>query len=53
MLFAAHESFHIREGWLRKGLLGIERNPLPFSWRRGMKSEQDVSVTNAFTPLAG
>lgn len=27
MLFAAHESFHIREGWLRKGLLGIEKNP--------------------------
>ena len=31
MLFAAHESFHIREGWLRKGLLGIERNPALFS----------------------
>ncbi|MBI3303448.1 MAG: DUF4007 family protein [Deltaproteobacteria bacterium] len=31
MLFAAHESFHIREGWLRKGLLGIERNPYLFS----------------------
>lgn len=31
MLFAAHESFHIREGWLRKGLLGIERNPFLFS----------------------
>jgi len=30
MLFAAHESFHIREGWLRKGILGIERNPYLF-----------------------
>src|SRR5690348_17606538 len=27
MLFAAHESFHIRQGWLRKGLLGIEEHP--------------------------
>lgn len=31
MLFAAHESFHIREGWLRKGLLGIQKDPLLFS----------------------
>jgi hypothetical protein len=31
MLFAAHESFHIREGWLRKGLLGVDRNPYLFS----------------------
>ena len=27
MLFAAHESFHLRQGWLRKGLLGIEQHP--------------------------
>jgi hypothetical protein len=25
MLFAAHESFHIREGGLRKGILGVEK----------------------------
>jgi hypothetical protein len=31
MYFGAHESFHIREGWLRKGLLGIEKNPYLFS----------------------
>jgi|RhiMetdeSRZDD1v2_1073273.scaffolds.fasta_scaffold3827553_2 hypothetical protein len=31
MHFAAHESFHIRDGWLRKGLLNIERNPYLFS----------------------
>lgn len=31
MQFAAHESFHIREGWLRKGLFNIERNPYLFS----------------------
>lgn len=31
MYFGAHESFHIREGWLRKGLTGIERNPALFS----------------------
>ena len=30
-LFGAHETFHIREGWLRKGLLGIKRNPHLFS----------------------
>lgn len=30
-LFGAHQSFHIREGWLRKGLLGIERDPYLFS----------------------
>jgi len=31
MLFAGHESFHIREGWLRKGLLGIKKDPFLFS----------------------
>lgn len=31
MLFAAHESFHIRDGWLRKGLLGVQRDPLLFT----------------------
>ncbi len=31
MLFAAHESFHIREGWLRKGLLGVGKDPYVFS----------------------
>ena len=31
MLFAAHESFHIRQGWLRKGLRGIEEHPDLFS----------------------
>ena len=31
MLFAAHESFHIRDGWLRKGLLGIRNDPLLFA----------------------
>ena len=29
MLFAAHESFHIREGWLRKGTLSVEQIPTP------------------------
>ena len=28
MLFAAHESFHLRQGWLRKGLLGGEHPDL-------------------------
>ena len=27
MLLAAHESFHLRQGWLRKGLRGIEEHP--------------------------
>lgn len=31
MYFGAHESFHIREGWLRKGLIGINRDPYLFS----------------------
>lgn len=31
MQFAAHESFYIREGWLRKGLLAIKDDPLIFS----------------------
>lgn len=30
-LFGAHETFHIREGWLRKGLLAIKENPFLFS----------------------
>jgi hypothetical protein len=30
-LFGAHETFHIREGWLRKGLLGIKKNSHLFS----------------------
>lgn len=30
-LFGAHESFHLREGWLRKGLLGVQKNPYLFS----------------------
>ncbi|MCG3772309.1 MAG: hypothetical protein JW384_03516 [Nitrosomonadaceae bacterium] len=30
-LFGAHETFHIREGWLRKGLLGIQKNSNLFS----------------------
>ena len=30
-LFGAHETFHMREGWLRKGLLGIQKNPHLFS----------------------
>ena len=30
-LFGAHETFHLREGWLRKGLLGIQKNPHLFS----------------------
>lgn len=30
-LFGAHESFHLRDGWLRKGLLGIRANPFLFS----------------------
>jgi hypothetical protein len=30
-LFGTHETFHIREGWLRKGLLGIQKNPHLFS----------------------
>ncbi len=29
MLFAAHESFHIREGWLRKGTLRVEKTHTP------------------------
>lgn len=31
MLFAGHESFHIREGWIRKGLLAIADDPFFFS----------------------
>ena len=31
MQFAAHESFHIRDGWLRKGLLGIKEDALLFA----------------------
>lgn len=31
MHFAGHESFHIREGWLRKGLLAIQDDPFVFS----------------------
>ncbi len=30
-LFGAHETFHIREGWLRKGLIGVQKNPCLFS----------------------
>src|SRR5688572_19827680 len=30
MIFAAHESFHLRQGWLRKGLRGIEQDPYLF-----------------------
>lgn len=29
--FGAHESFHLREGWLRKGLFAIRDNPYLFS----------------------
>ena len=31
MQFAGHESFHIREGWLRKGLIATKDDPLIFS----------------------
>jgi hypothetical protein len=31
MSFGAHESFQFREGWLRKGLLGLQKNPFLFS----------------------
>ncbi|UPT76176.1 MAG: DUF4007 family protein [Elusimicrobiota bacterium] len=31
MHFAGHESFHIREGWLRKGLLAVQGDPFVFS----------------------
>lgn len=41
MLFAAHESFHIREGWLRKGVLGIERDPHLF-WEEHAGDELGV-----------
>ena len=30
-LFGAHETFYLREGWLRKGLLAIKENPFIFS----------------------
>lgn len=30
-VFGGHQSFHIREGWLRKGILGIEDNPHLFA----------------------
>ena len=29
MLFAAHESFHLREGWLGKGAPSVEKIPTP------------------------
>lgn len=41
MQFAAHESFHIRDGWLRKGLLHIEQNPYLFSEEH---AEDDLGV---------
>ena len=31
MSFASHQSFHIRDGWLRKGLLGVKEDPELFS----------------------
>lgn len=31
MLFAAHETFHLRDGWLFKGLSAIENDPLTFA----------------------
>lgn len=30
-LFGGHETFHIREGWLRKGLLAVKEDPYVFS----------------------
>lgn len=31
MLFAGHESFHIREGWIRKGLCAAAEDPFFFT----------------------
>jgi hypothetical protein len=31
MQFAAHETFHVRDGWLHKGLKAIKSNPLIFA----------------------
>ena len=30
MLFAGHETFHLRDGWLHKGITAIKANPLIF-----------------------
>ena len=31
MIFSGHETFHIREGWLHKGITEIKKDPLLFS----------------------
>lgn len=31
MSYALHQSFHIRDGWLRKGIVEVENNPAVFS----------------------
>jgi hypothetical protein len=31
MIFSGHETFHIREGWLHKGLTAVKKDPLIFS----------------------
>ena len=31
MLFAGHETFHVRDGWLHKGIVAISNNPFTFA----------------------